>query len=159
MADMSQSIQEPITHQTLVAAPPDRVYDALTSAEGLDGWFTSGAEVDARAGGYIRFRWKDWGPKRLTCEDGGPVLAAQRPSHFVFQWHPGGPGFTTTVELFFEAVATGTIVTVRETGYPDTREGRRAMLDCAAGWGEALTLCRIFVERRPGAGQAHPLGG
>jgi hypothetical protein len=35
-------------------------------------------------------------------------------------------------------------------GYPDTPDGRRALLDCAAGWGEALTLCRFFLERGVG---------
>jgi uncharacterized protein YndB with AHSA1/START domain len=144
------TIEEPITHRTVIAAPAERVYDAFATADGLDGWFTSGAEVDARPGGMIKFRWRDWGPQRLTCEDGGAVLAAHRPSHFIFQWQPGGPGFTTTVELTFERVAVGTIVSVRETGYPDTPDGRRALLDCAAGWGEALTLCRFFLERGVG---------
>jgi uncharacterized protein YndB with AHSA1/START domain len=138
---------DPIQHSVLIATSPERAYDALTTAAGLDAWFTSGAEIDARPGGHVIFRWRDWGPRRLTCEDQGPVLAAHRPSHFIFQWHPGGPAFTTTVELTFERVAVGTIVSVRETGFPDTTEGRRAMLDCAAGWGEALAVCRFHLER------------
>lgn len=140
-------IAEPIAHEVLIAAPAERTYDAFATAQGLDGWFTEGAEVDARAGGEIKFRWRDWGPRRLTCEDGGRVLAAHRPSHFIFEWHPGGPAFTTTVELTFERVAVGTIARVRESGYPDTPDGRRAMLECAAGWGEALTLVRFYLER------------
>src|SRR3990172_3918592 len=60
-----------IRHSTLVRASPEQVYDAFTTAEGLDGWFTSGAEVDPRPGGEIRFRWVDWGPDRVTDEDGG----------------------------------------------------------------------------------------
>ncbi|HSL23983.1 MAG TPA: SRPBCC domain-containing protein [Vicinamibacterales bacterium] len=147
---MPAIIQEPIAHEILIAAPPERVYDAFATASGLDAWFTSGAEVDARAGGSIKFRWRDWGPRRLTMEDGGAVLAAQRPSHLIFEWHPGGPGFTTVVALTFERVAVGTVARVRETGYPDTPEGRRAMLDCAAGWGEALALARVYVERGMG---------
>jgi uncharacterized protein YndB with AHSA1/START domain len=140
-------IPEPIQHSVLIAAPPERAYDALTTAAGLDAWFTSGAEVDARAGGRIIFRWRDWGPRRLTCEDHGPVLAAHRPSHFIFQWHPGGPGYATTVELTFERVAVGTVVAVRESGFPDTPDGRRAILDCAAGWGETLASFRFHLER------------
>ena len=46
---------------TLVRAPRERAYDALTSAHELDAWFTTGAEVDARPGGTMRWRWVDWG--------------------------------------------------------------------------------------------------
>ncbi len=57
----------------------ERVYDAFPAADGLDCWFTSGAFVDAQPGDQIRFRWKEWGPNRITDEDGGPVLEAERP--------------------------------------------------------------------------------
>ncbi len=42
---------------TLVRAPRDRVYDALTRAEELDAWFTTGAEIDLRPGGEMVWRW------------------------------------------------------------------------------------------------------
>lgn len=35
------------------------MYDGLTRAEELDAWFTTGAEVDARPGGTMRWRWKN----------------------------------------------------------------------------------------------------
>jgi uncharacterized protein YndB with AHSA1/START domain len=135
-----------IRHSALIRAEPERVFDAFTTPEGLDGWFTSGAEVDPRPGGEIRFRWVDWGPNRISGEDGGPVLEARRPERFVFQWYPDGPSYPTTVELDFERVLEGTIVRLREHGYQDTPSGRRACLDCAAGWGEALTLLKFYVE-------------
>ncbi len=129
-----------IRHAVLVRAEPERVYDALTTAAGLDGWFTTGAAVDARPGGEIRFRWRDWGPDRITDEDGGPVLEARRPERLVFQWSPDRHGEPTTVEVDFEVVEEGTVIRLRERGYQDTPAGRRQILDCAAGWGEALTL-------------------
>ena len=135
-----------IRHSTLVRASPEQVYDAFTTAEGLDGWFTSGAEVDPWPGGEIRFRWVDWGPDRFSGEDGGPVLEARRPERFVFQWFPDGPSYSTTVEVDFEPVAEGTVIRLREHGYQDTPSGRLACLNCAAGWGEALTLLKFFVE-------------
>lgn len=135
-----------ILHSTLIRAEPEKVFDAFTTAEGLDGWFTSGAEVDPHTGGEIRFRWFDWGPDRFSGEDGGPVLEARRPERFVFQWFPAGPSAPTTVEVDFEPVPAGTVVRLREHGYPDTPAGLRACLDCAAGWGEALTLLKFYVE-------------
>ncbi len=143
---MRQLIPETIEHATFVAAPPEKVYDAVATSDGLDAWFTAGARVDARPNGRILFRWKDWGPDRITGEDGGPVLEARRPSRFVFQWRPDQPSYATTVEIDFEARAGGTVLRVREHGYEDTPSGRRKMLECACGWGEALTLLKFYVE-------------
>lgn len=143
---MAELIDESILHCVLVHADAESVYDALTTADGLNGWFTAGSTVEARPGGEIRLRWKDWGPNRITAEDGGPVLDARRPERFVFQWHPDKPDYATTVEITLEQPGAGTIVHLREHGYEDTPEGRRKMLECAAGWGEALTLMKFYVE-------------
>ena len=41
-------------------------YDAFTTAEGLDAWFTAGTRVDAWTGDEMRFRWQDWGLDHLS---------------------------------------------------------------------------------------------
>lgn len=103
--------------------------------------------MDARPGGRITFRWLDFGPDKVTGEDGGPVLEADRPRRFVFQWQPDNSTYFTTVEIDFEPVEGGTVIRLREHSYQDTPDGLRAMLECAAGWGEALTLWKSYVER------------
>ena len=135
-----------IRHATFIRSDPDKVYDALATAEGLDAWFTEGAEVDPRPGGEIHFRWRDWGPDKVTGEDGGPVLEAIRPQRFVFQWHPESESYATTVAVDFIPVEDGTTVRLLETGYQDTPSSRECLMDCAAGWGEALTLLKVYVE-------------
>ena len=129
---------------TFVRAPRERVYDALTQAEHLDAWFTTGAEVDARPGGTMRWRWVDWGPDRVTEEDWGPVLEATRPERYVFRWQNELGG--TTVEVDFADHADGTVIRLREHGYPDTPAGWAGFSDCSTGWGEALTLLKFYVE-------------
>ena len=141
-----QLIDVPIIHRVFIQAEAGRIYDALTTATELDRWFTTGASVDARVGGEIHWRWQNWGPDSVTTEDGGPVLEAQRPQHFVFQWHPDSPDYVTTVEFTIEPVENGSVVQLREHGYHDTLEGRQAMINCATGWGEALTLLKFYVE-------------
>lgn len=143
---MTKLIDAEISHATFVNASPERVYDAIGSKAGLDAWFTTGAKVDARPGGEILFRWEEWGVDGVTAEDGGPVLEARRPERLVFQWHPDSPAYATTVEITFEPMQGGTVVRLREHGYQDTPGGCRAMLNCAAGWGEALTLLKFYVE-------------
>lgn len=78
-------------HSTLIYAEPERVFIALTTSEGLDAWFTSGALVNAHSGGEIIFRWVNWGPHQITTEDGGSILEIIPPRRFVFQWHPDLP--------------------------------------------------------------------
>ncbi len=143
---MANAIDVEINHAVLVRTGPERVYDAFTRGAEMDGWFTTGASIDARPGGQIRFRWRNWGPDNVTAEDGGPVLEARRPERFVFQWHPDTPHYATTVELDFNLGEDGTVVRLREYGYQDTPSGRRALANCAAGWGEALTLLKFYVE-------------
>ncbi len=143
---MPETLPDEIRHAVLIRAPAERVYDALTTAEGMDGWFTTGASIDARAGGAIVFRWREWGPDRYTGEDGGRVIEATRPSRFVFEWRPDRGGPPTTVDVSIEQRDDGTVVRLREHGYQNTPDGRERLLDCAAGWGEALTLLKFYAE-------------
>jgi hypothetical protein len=38
------------------------------------------------------------------------------------------------------------VVHLTEKGYTNTPGGRRNMLECASGWGEALTLLKFYLE-------------
>ncbi len=143
---MNSKIDAEIRHSTFVRATPEKVYDAVASTEGLNAWFTTGGRVDAREGGSIHFRWEDWRPDMGIIEDGGPVLQADRGKRFIFQWHPDSNDYTTRVEMTFEPYEDGTIMRVVESGFEDTDRGQRAMLGCATGWGEALTLLKFYVE-------------
>lgn len=143
---MTRLIEEAIECAILVRADATRVYDGIATAAGLDGWFTTGATVDAKAGGEIRFRWQEWGPDKVTTEDGGTILEAEPHTRFVFQWSPDGPSYVTTVAINFEPTGDDTVIRLREWGYHDTPSGRRAMLNCACGWGEALALWKMYVE-------------
>jgi uncharacterized protein YndB with AHSA1/START domain len=135
-----------LNHSTLIRADALRVYQALTTSKGLDAWFTTGASVDAHPGGEIHFRWVNWGPERISTEDRGPVLEAIPGSRFVFQWHPDLPVYATTVEINLTPIDGGTIVSLREHGFADTDSGIAALGNCAAGWGEALTLLKFYLE-------------
>jgi uncharacterized protein YndB with AHSA1/START domain len=134
----------PIQYATYIGAPPEVVYATLTTAVGWDAWFTQGTEVDARPGGSIRFQWVDLGVDRSTGEDGGPVFEAVPPRRFVFQWTPGDT--PTTVAFDLEPRGSGTVVRVSETGHTTSERDLEALAECAAGWGEALTLLKMYLE-------------
>jgi uncharacterized protein YndB with AHSA1/START domain len=124
-----------IEYQTLVRAPREAVYRALTTAEGLDEWFTTGAEVVREPGGVMHLRWRDWGAESVTVEGCGEVVEAVPPERFVFRWHGNGAErASTTVELNFREDERGTVVSVHETGYEDSDDGRAGFVNCCAGW-------------------------
>jgi uncharacterized protein YndB with AHSA1/START domain len=129
---------------TYIDVPPQQVYDTLTTASGWDAWFTQGTEMDARPGGSIRLRWKDALVSRYTGEDGGPILEAEPARRFVFQWTPGDT--TTTVAFTLEPLGPGTKLTLNESGHTTSPKDLEALVDCAAGWGEALTLLKVYLE-------------
>jgi len=139
---MTQKIDEPIRQRTFIKAAPEKVFDTITSAEGWDAFFTTDMELDPRPGGRITFRWNEWGPDRYTLDAPGKVLEVSRPNRFAFQW--GRRPTTITFEL--EPQDGGTVLEVTEVGYTNTPEGRRHMLECACGWGEAATLLKFWLE-------------
>lgn len=131
-----------IEHSVYINASPDEVYDTLTTGVGWDAWFTNGTTVDPRQGGEIRLRWKNFGAGHITTEDGGTVLEAVTNQKFVFQWSPSN--HPTTVSMTLVPRGEGTLLTVRETGYE--LNDLKAFMNCATGWGEALTLLKFYLE-------------
>ncbi|MEM9553619.1 MAG: SRPBCC domain-containing protein [Acidobacteriota bacterium] len=144
LAEQDDSELPPIVHRTYIEAPPDKVYDMFATAEGWDSWFTQGTTIDPRPGGSLQLRWVHFGAGRWTTEDGGTVLIADPPRRFCFQWTPGSK--PTTVDLLLTPAGSGTQVLVTESGYPRNDPDLKSLIDCAAGWGEALTLVKFFLE-------------
>ena len=135
-----------IQQTTLVKAPIEKVFDAFTQADYFNTWFTKETEIDLKPGGRIVFRWRNWGPDKVNFDAEAYVVNVERPNLFVFKWHGDNKSYWTTIEARFEAVEEGTVIRLREYGYEDTPSGRRGILECAAGWGEALTLLKFYVE-------------
>jgi len=134
----------PIKCRTYINADPERIYQTLTTGEGWDCWFTRGTEVDARQGGHIVLRWVDWGVDHYTNDAGGPVVEAEPPVRFAFQWNSGDS--KTTITFVLRPHGQGTIVQVEETGYTMSERDMQALVECASGWGEALALLKVYLE-------------
>jgi uncharacterized protein YndB with AHSA1/START domain len=134
----------PISYSTFIDAPQDRVYTELTTGEGWDHWFTTKARIDARPGGTYSFIWKNFGGDRETLELTGPVLEAEPNKAFSFRWG-SGEGMTT-VKFTLEPMGGGTLLRVTESGYSYSERDVTSCLNCACGWGEALTLLKFYLE-------------
>lgn len=140
---MSQPFGHCIKQRTFIAASPEKVFDTISSAEEWNSFFTTGLELDPQPGGKIVFRWKDWGPDFYNGECPGEIIKFERPSIFSFDW---GAKNRTTVTFSLTEEFGGTVVTITEDGYSDSDRDREMILECASGWGEALTLLKFYLE-------------
>ena len=121
-----------------IAHPPDQVWAALTTAEGLAAWFGDEAAIDLRPGGSA---WMKWG-SGYTADM--RVERVEEPTVFGFTWHifglPEDDPRRTYVEFTLEPVGAGTRLTVVETGFAQLADDafRTAYDGNTQGWAEEL---------------------
>lgn len=110
-----------------IAAPPARVFQALTSREVVDWWVRPGVfdtrewTGDVRVGGS----WRTTGVARgQTYALEGEYLEVDPPRKLVHTWR-GGAGPASTVTYLLEPIDGGTRITLRHTGIvaPDGGDG------------------------------------
>lgn len=98
-----------------IAHPPNSVWAALTTAEGLAAWFGNEATIDLRPGGSARMSWTGGFAVDMRVE------RVEEPSVFGFTWQiyglPKDDPRRTYVEFTLEPIAAGTRLTVVESGF------------------------------------------
>jgi uncharacterized protein YndB with AHSA1/START domain len=133
-----------VRHRVYVDASVSKVFSLLTSGDGWTRWFTQRAHVEPKPGGKIAFEWANFGPDQVSIKDHGNVTEIVQDQKFAFTWHPGK--HATKVSLNFETRGNGCVIDLQETGYEFERDDVNVALDVAAGWGEAMTLFKFYVE-------------
>jgi uncharacterized protein YndB with AHSA1/START domain len=121
-----------------VDRPLDRVWAAVTTAEGLGTWFGDSAEVDLRVGGTAKLTWKSGDSAELRIERLEPQTT------FGYSWRihglPESDPRRTYVEFTLVPDDSGTTVTVVESGFaqlgPD--EHSKAFDGNTEGWAAEL---------------------
>src|SRR3954464_10614760 len=118
--------------------PPDKVWAALTTAEGLSAWFGDEAAIDLRPGGSARLTWAEGHTVDMRVE------RVEEPTVFGFTWQifglPDGDPRRTYVEFTLEPVGAGTRLTVVETGFAQLPEDAhsKAYDGNVRGWASEL---------------------
>ena len=128
--------------------PPERVWAALTTAEGLGTWFGNRAEVDLRVGGQAKLVWDGGDTATLTIERLEP------PRVFVYTWPVYGlqedDPRRTRVEFTLEPTGAGTTLTMVETGFgqlPDEDVHKVAYSGNTEGWTNELGELVAYLDR------------
>ncbi len=103
-----------------LARPPEAVWTALTTAEGLSAWFGDEATIDLRPGGAAHMSWTSGQSTRMRVE------RVEEPAVFGFTWQLSGLAEDdprrTYVEFTLEPLGAGTRLTVVETGFAQLPE-------------------------------------
>jgi uncharacterized protein YndB with AHSA1/START domain len=138
-----------------IAAPPERVWRALTSAPELSAWFQVEIEGEIAAGNEV------WMTSVHQQHTGQRFLVRfvemTPPIRCVWEWHPGEVDSKidyateprTTVTFTLERTPNGTRLSVAETGFDAISLARRAKVyqDNSQGWTEVLVWLKSYVEK------------
>ncbi|SDK62355.1 Uncharacterized conserved protein YndB, AHSA1/START domain [Glycomyces sambucus] len=131
-----------------LAHPPSRVWTALTTAEGLSGWFGSETEIDLRPGGRAWMRWDDGSTADVRVE------RVEEPRVFGFTWPitglPADDPRRTYVEFTLEPAGAGTRLRVVETGFAQLpADAHRAAFEGnTGGWASELAELAGYLDGR-----------
>ena len=133
-----------IERDVLIAAPVERVWEVITSAEHLGRWFgDAGADIELRPGGALALRWRRHGTVH------GRVESVEPPHRFSYRWVLTGdpqaeptPANSTLTEFTLAVEGDGTRVAVVESGFDalGVEAAERAALrgSHSGGWADEL---------------------
>jgi uncharacterized protein YndB with AHSA1/START domain len=138
-----------IVGEVEIAAPPERVFRALTVPERLRAWWGSRDTYwmeDWRSELRVGGAWEATGvgsggqPFRVH----GVFLAVEPPRRLAYTWNPSWqPVRETTVTYELEPHGRGTLVRVRHSGFAGDRP---ALANHAQGWPAVLGWLQAYLE-------------
>ncbi|HEX8863902.1 MAG TPA: SRPBCC domain-containing protein [Actinomycetes bacterium] len=142
--------------ETLIAAPLETVWSAVTNPDQLGRWFSDAAEIDLRPGGEGTLTFGS----RATNEPATVrvlVESVEPPHRFAFRWdHPDGAqareGNSLLVQFTLTAEDDDTRVRVVESGFHTLEQSEAEKAESAEvhakGWDIHVANLRDHVEGR-----------
>jgi uncharacterized protein YndB with AHSA1/START domain len=144
---MLMPIPNTITRTLDLPHPQEKVWDALTTLDGLTGWFGSQAQGELTAGHDVRMRWEQHdGEQTLAIKVVDPM------SVFAYCWGipaaPEGDPRRTYVEFTLEPTASGTRLTVTESGFAQLPDAwlEPSYQGNTAGWRAELAELVAYLD-------------
>ena len=144
------NIQEEIRRQMVLKAPQDKVWTAIATPAGFEGWFTCKVIGDWGLNQAVTLLWPSGNSNEIR------IVALTPQSDFAYQWHPGDyaklgdypEAELTTVAFHLKPSSEGTEMELVESGFGNIPEDRRlkVMGLNTEGWDEELENIRKYVE-------------
>jgi uncharacterized protein YndB with AHSA1/START domain len=157
MAASATNPQDSVVTEIEIAAPPERVFAALTDARQMKRWWISPIcdetfwEMDPRVGGKWGFSTTPAtqsinGVNEFKCR--GEILQFEPPRLLVYTWVANWndkPESTTVVRWELTATPTGTRLKVTHSGLADQKVARELY---RGGWPGVVDNLKKFVEKK-----------
>lgn len=145
-ADATATKERVLIQEVFVPAPPERVFEAWTTEEGIATFFAPAARVEAKAGGPYEIWFMPDAPEGSRGCDGCRVLEARAPTHLAFTWaFPPSMasirGQETRVDVKLSPEGDGTRVRLEQTGWKPGEDWDRGYAYFDRAW--ALVLSRL----------------
>jgi uncharacterized protein YndB with AHSA1/START domain len=155
IADRVTANNDALVNEIQIAAPPERVFKALTDSAELGRWFSSpdcpvkSWKMDARLGGQYGYVTEPGtaevnGVRDFECH--GEITKINPPRLLVYTWIANwhrNKSLATVVRWELTPVAGGTHVTVTHSGLAQEDAARK---DYSGGWPGVLTMLKKFAE-------------
>lgn len=137
-----------IMHLVKIHASPDRVYEALTTVEGVRNWWTRDAALDSQVGGAGEFRFHQGkSVTRIRIDELKPQVRVTWAT--IASFLPDWDGTTITFDLRNEG--SGTALSFAQCGFKQANE---IYALTTTGWGYYLVSLQQYLET--GKGGPHP---
>jgi uncharacterized protein YndB with AHSA1/START domain len=147
--------QDAIVNEIQVAAPPERVFRALTDANELKRWFSGpdcpakSWKMDARVGGHYSYATEKGsvvvnGVSEFECH--GEILECDPPRLLVYTWIANwhdNKSARTVVRWELEKKGSGTYVKITHSGLASLPIARE---DYSGGWPGVVEMLKKYVE-------------
>lgn len=136
-----------ILHMLTIHASAERVYEALTSAEGIRNWWTRDADLGSEVGEEGEFRFGAYGEGRSTKVGITELAPFSRVGwKTLHSFRPEWVGTTITFDLRRDEDAT--VVLFAQRGFVRSDETYAL---CTTGWGYYLVSLQQYLEKGRGA--------
>jgi uncharacterized protein YndB with AHSA1/START domain len=139
-----------IMHRIGIKAPPAKVYEALSTVEGVGGWWTKETTGESRVGGVITVRFRDHGVEKGRMDLEVVKLNPGREVHWRVK---AGPSEWLGTDVTFSLAEEGDY-TVIAFGHRNWREAVAFTAHCSMKWATFLLSLRELVET--GRGRPSP---
>ncbi len=133
-----------IYHRLVIEAPAEKVYEAITTQQGLAGWWTPETKAAPKVGNVNRFEFGNSYHKEIKVEELKP---SQLVKWVCIKGYEDWVGTTITFEL--QPNKEGTVLLFHHDGFKQYDEGYAA---CSYDWAIFLRSMRSLVVK----GKGHP---
>ncbi len=132
------------TVQTKIQRPVREVFDAVRDPNKLSKYFATGsASAPLEEGKTVTWRWADH-PDAVGEVHVKKVVANQL---IVFEWAASEGGYNTRTEMKFEPLGDHeTLVSITESGWKDTEQGRKSSYGNCHGWTQMSASLKAWLE-------------